>query len=57
MCKEEGWGEFDMSITLHAEKGQEQSIQHDLNFQKERYETRHNVVSGHNVFCDTRNVC
>ncbi|MCJ1247742.1 hypothetical protein MMC30_004957 [Trapelia coarctata] len=43
-CKEEGWGEFDMPITLHAEKGQEQTITHDLNFQKERYETKHNLV-------------
>jgi transcription initiation factor IIF auxiliary subunit len=57
MCKEEGWGEFDMTIVLHAEKGQEHSITHDLNFQKERYETKHTLVSGQNAVRHDGNVC
>ena len=46
--KEKGWGEFDMSITLTpvgAPKGGDQVLQHDLNFQQERYESIHTVVS------------
>lgn len=44
--EEEGWGEFDMEIVLTAaEKGGEHSLPHDLNFQSERYEAKHNVVS------------
>jgi transcription initiation factor IIF auxiliary subunit len=44
--EEEGWGEFDMEIILTAlEKGGEHSLPHDLNFQSERYEAKHNVVS------------
>ncbi|KAI9803458.1 MAG: hypothetical protein M1826_004959 [Phylliscum demangeonii] len=40
--QEEGWGEFDMEIVLTAvEKGGEYVIQHDLNFQKEVYESTH----------------
>lgn len=45
--KEKGWGEFDMSITLTpqgAPKGGDQVLQHDLNFQQERYEATHVVV-------------
>lgn len=46
--EEEGWGEFDMEIVLTAaEKGGEHSLPHDLNFQSERYEAKHNVVSAH----------
>nr|POF21052.1 ran-specific gtpase-activating protein 1 [Quercus suber] len=44
--KEKGWGEFDMSILLTpvgAPKGGEIQIQHDLNFQQERYESTHSV--------------
>ena len=43
--REQGWGEFDMLITLTAlEKGGDFPIQHDLNFQQERYESKHPVV-------------
>jgi transcription initiation factor IIF auxiliary subunit len=43
--EEEGWGEFDMEIILTPiEKGGEHSLPHDLNFQSERYEARHNVT-------------
>ena len=42
---EQGWGEFDMSIVLTAaHKGGEHTLQHDLNFQSERYEAKHQVV-------------
>ncbi|KAK4630987.1 Transcription initiation factor TFIID subunit 14 [Fulvia fulva] len=44
---EKGWGEFDMSIVLTpvgAPKGGDQTIQHDLNFQQERYESTHTVT-------------
>lgn len=35
-----------MEIVLTAtEKGGEHSLPHDLNFQSERYEAKHNVVS------------
>ncbi|KAK5167690.1 transcription factor TFIIF complex subunit Tfg3 [Saxophila tyrrhenica] len=45
--QEQGWGEFDMQITLSpvgGQKGGEQTISHDLNFQHERYEAVHNVT-------------
>ena len=43
---EEGWGEFDMNITLTAhEKGGDHSITHDLNFQSNKYEAKHTLVS------------
>ncbi|WPG99798.1 Transcription initiation factor TFIID subunit 14 [Acrodontium crateriforme] len=45
--KEKGWGEFDMAITLTpigAPKGGDQTLQHDLNFQQERYESTHVVT-------------
>ena len=43
---EEGWGEFDMNITLSGlEKGGDHSITHDLNFQSNKYEAKHTVVS------------
>lgn len=42
---EKGWGEFDMSIVLTAVgKGGDHSLDHDLNFQSERYEAKHQVV-------------
>lgn len=44
---EKGWGEFDMNIVLTpvgAPKGGDQTIQHDLNFQQERYESTHVVT-------------
>jgi len=47
---EQGWGEFDMQITLTpvgTQKGGEQTLTHDLNFLQERYEATHNVVCIH----------
>ncbi|QIW95678.1 hypothetical protein AMS68_001196 [Peltaster fructicola] len=44
---EKGWGEFDMNIVLTpvgAPKGADQTLQHDLNFQQERYESTHVVT-------------
>jgi len=42
---EKGWGEFDMNIVLTAVgKGGEHTLDHDLNFQSERYEAKHLVV-------------
>ncbi|CAG8091658.1 unnamed protein product [Penicillium nalgiovense] len=41
--QEEGWGEFDMSIELTADKSY--TIQHDLNFAQTRYESKHVLVS------------
>tara|TARA_R110002003_G_scaffold235_15_gene17075 strand:+ start:3642 stop:3869 length:228 start_codon:yes stop_codon:yes gene_type:complete len=44
--EEKGWGEFDMSIVLTAVgKGGDHTLDHDLNFQSERYEAKHQVVS------------
>ncbi|TAQ87422.1 hypothetical protein B7494_g4257 [Chlorociboria aeruginascens] len=43
-CENEGWGEFDMSIELFStEKGGKNILQHDLNFAKDRYESKHQV--------------
>ncbi|KAK4554380.1 transcription factor TFIIF complex subunit Tfg3 [Recurvomyces mirabilis] len=45
--KERGWGEFDMSIVLSPvglPKNGDQSVQHDLNFQQEEYESTHSVT-------------
>lgn len=43
--EETGWGEFDMLITLTAiDKGGEYPLAHDLNFQAERYESKHSIV-------------
>jgi transcription initiation factor IIF auxiliary subunit len=43
--EEKGWGEFDMTIVLTgAHKGGDHSLEHDLNFQAERYEATHTVV-------------
>jgi transcription initiation factor IIF auxiliary subunit len=42
---EKGWGEFDMSIVLTTvNKGGDHTLDHDLNFQSERYEAKHQVV-------------
>lgn len=44
---EKGWGEFDMQIVLTPvgnPKGGEQTLNHDLNFQQEMYESTHSVV-------------
>jgi len=44
-CAEEGWGEFDLKISLQvAEKGGEHNLEHDLNFQSEHYEADHTVT-------------
>ncbi|KAB8270274.1 putative Ran-specific GTPase-activating protein 1 [Aspergillus minisclerotigenes] len=39
---EEGWGEFDMQITLHADK--DHYVTHDLNFAQTRYESKHVIT-------------
>jgi len=44
--QEEGWGEFDMTIGLVA-ADKEHPITHDLNFQQQRYESKH-VISFRN---------
>ena len=45
---ENGWGEFDMNITLSTiDKGGDHPIAHDLNFQSEHYESKHSVVRLH----------
>jgi transcription initiation factor TFIID/TFIIF subunit len=44
--EEEGWGEFDLGVTLHyAEKEGQKELTHDLNFQDSRYESPHKLVS------------
>ncbi|KAH7132639.1 yeats family-domain-containing protein [Dendryphion nanum] len=43
--EEKGWGEFDMNIVLTAvHKGGEHTLEHDLNFQSERYEAKHTIT-------------
>ncbi|KAF2000961.1 hypothetical protein P154DRAFT_575664 [Amniculicola lignicola CBS 123094] len=43
--EEKGWGEFDMTIVLTAiQKGGDHSLEHDLNFQSERYEAKHTIT-------------
>ncbi|KAF2015028.1 SAS complex, SAS5 subunit/transcription initiation factor IID, subunit 14 [Aaosphaeria arxii CBS 175.79] len=43
--QEQGWGEFDMTIVLTAlHKGGDHTLEHDLNFQSERYEAKHTVT-------------
>ncbi|MCJ1463529.1 hypothetical protein MMC07_002137 [Pseudocyphellaria aurata] len=43
--EEEGWGEFDMEIVLSSlEKGGDHTLAHDLNFQAERYEAKHQLT-------------
>jgi len=45
LLAEQGWGEFDMEVLLHAiDKGGDHSIRHDLNFQKNKYESIHPVT-------------
>ncbi|KAK8108561.1 hypothetical protein PG984_014362 [Apiospora sp. TS-2023a] len=44
-CKNEGWGEFEMSIDMFTtEKGGKTTVYHDLNFQSPRYEVLQNVT-------------
>ncbi|KAF2199551.1 SAS complex, SAS5 subunit/transcription initiation factor IID, subunit 14 [Delitschia confertaspora ATCC 74209] len=43
--EEKGWGEFEMQIVLTgAHKGGDHTLDHDLNFQSERYEATHQVT-------------
>jgi transcription initiation factor IIF auxiliary subunit len=43
--EEKGWGEFDMTIVLTAAfRGGDHTLEHDLNFQAERYEATHNIT-------------
>jgi len=43
-CENEGWGEFDMTIDMFTtEKGGKNTLTHDLNFAKSRYEAKHLV--------------
>ncbi|KAF8534101.1 yeats family-domain-containing protein [Trichophaea hybrida] len=45
LLQEQGWGEFDMNLVLHAiDKGGDHNLSHDLNFQKNKYESVHNVT-------------
>lgn len=44
-CKNEGWGEFEMSIDMFTtEKGGKTTVFHDLNFQSPRYEVLQTVT-------------
>ncbi|KAG9246495.1 RanBP1 domain-containing protein [Calycina marina] len=44
-CQNEGWGEFDMTIDLyHTEKGGKNSLVHDLNFAKPKYDAKHQIT-------------
>jgi hypothetical protein len=43
-------------ILTPIEKGGEHSLPHDLNFQSERYEARHNVVSFHGMLNGTARI-
>ena len=46
--EEEGWGEFDLGVTLHyVEKEGQKELTHDLNFQESRYESPHRLVPNH----------
>lgn len=43
--EEEGWGEFDLGVTLHyVEKEGTKELTHDLNFQESRYDSPHKLV-------------
>ena len=43
--EEEGWGEFDLGVTLHyVEKEGSKELTHDLHFQETRYEAPHKLV-------------
>ncbi|KAF2103480.1 SAS complex, SAS5 subunit/transcription initiation factor IID, subunit 14 [Rhizodiscina lignyota] len=43
--QEKGWGEFDMQIVLTGiNKGGDHTIDHDLNFQSEKYEAKHTIT-------------
>ncbi|PVI01059.1 transcription initiation factor TFIID subunit 14 [Periconia macrospinosa] len=43
--EEKGWGEFDMKIVLTAaHRGGDYTLDHDLNFQAEKYEATHTIT-------------
>lgn len=43
--EEKGWGEFDMTIVLTgAYRGGDHTLEHDLNFQAEKYEATHSIT-------------
>ena len=43
--EEEGWGEFDLGVTLHyVEREGSKELTHDLNFQEAKYESPHKLV-------------
>lgn len=46
---EEGWGEFFMDMVFTA-PDKDHTISHDLNFQKNRYEATHTLVSDFLIF-------
>ncbi|KAH8668598.1 transcription initiation factor IIF-like protein [Xylariales sp. PMI_506] len=39
ICKNEGWGEFEMSIDMYTTEKTKTTVYHDLNFQKNKYDT------------------
>lgn len=41
---EDGWGEFELSITFTDLSGKDHPIIHDLNFSQNRYETKHVII-------------
>lgn len=43
-CENDGWGEFEMLIDLHTEKGGKHTVPHDLNFASPRYEVKHTIT-------------
>ncbi|KAK2070091.1 hypothetical protein P8C59_004620 [Phyllachora maydis] len=44
-CRNEGWGEFEMTIDFFTtEKGGKSSVQHDLNFAAPQYENVHTIA-------------
>ncbi|KAJ5489005.1 Transcription initiation factor TFIID subunit 14 [Penicillium diatomitis] len=51
--QEEGWGEFDMTIDLVADKTH--TIRHDLNFAQERYEAKHTIANKGKYYQTFRN--
>ncbi|GKT95901.1 YEATS Taf14 family protein [Colletotrichum tofieldiae] len=42
-CENEGWGEFDMTIDCYITEKSKQTLTHDLNFAKNRYDAEHTV--------------
>ncbi|KAI1869648.1 uncharacterized protein JN550_005629 [Neoarthrinium moseri] len=42
-CKNEGWGEFEMSIDMYTTEKTKSTVFHDLNFQKPKYDVIQNI--------------